>query len=318
MMRLLFFACAFLTLMTLGCGESDDSTKPTADTERPVVHILQPSDTLSVTAGLVIVRARATDNDGVTRVAFFDGDTIIGEDRVGIADVFDVRWTVDVGPHTLRAVAFDETGNSGEHAIELECEGPDTEAPVVVILQPERGLETEEGPLTIEASATDDCAVTRVEFFVGSNKIAEDTDPEGDRYACTWTAETGVYTIRVLAWDAAGNAGADTSWVYVGQVWRWRQNSPNPFCPDSTVTAIEFTLQEACEVEIEVHTWDDGMVVKTLVSGSLPPGNHVVMWDGRNSASQPVAAGDYRCGMKVHVGGRYLIFPSFTITVACP
>ena len=115
--------------------------------------------------------------------------------------------------------------------------------------------------------------------------------------------------IRAVAFDAAGNSGADTVFVKVGQPWDMELQSPNPFCPDSIETAILLMLEVDCRVELTVQVSDVGTPVKTLVDGRTLAGPHMVVWDGKNDAGERVANGRYCCGLVVEFDGRYLMFP---------
>jgi len=67
------------------------------------------------------------------------------------------------------------------------------------------------------------------------------------------------------------------------------QNYPNPFNPETT---IHFDL--AIESGVSLRIYDlTGQVVRTLVSGSLPAGSYVELWDGRNELGIKVGSGVY-------------------------
>ena len=67
------------------------------------------------------------------------------------------------------------------------------------------------------------------------------------------------------------------------------QNYPNPFNPETT---IHFDL--ATETSVTLRVYDmTGQVVRTLVQGSLAPGNYTQLWDGRNEAGSKVGSGVY-------------------------
>jgi hypothetical protein len=68
-----------------------------------------------------------------------------------------------------------------------------------------------------------------------------------------------------------------------------RQNRPNPFNPS---TEFEFALPENGVAELRVFDVR-GRVVRTLVSGELPAGNHRAAWDGTDERGRPVASGVY-------------------------
>ncbi|MHA1227176.1 MAG: Ig-like domain-containing protein [Candidatus Hodarchaeales archaeon] len=92
--------------------------------------------------------------------------------------------------------------------IEYEGGTPDTTAPTVSITSPTDGS-TVSGTVTVEASASDDVGVDRVEFFIDGTYKATDTSAP---YTYSWdtTAETdGAHTVKAVAYDAAGNNDYD-------------------------------------------------------------------------------------------------------------
>lgn len=68
-----------------------------------------------------------------------------------------------------------------------------------------------------------------------------------------------------------------------------QQNYPNPFSPS---TALEFRLPEEGVTTLRVFDVS-GRVVRTLVDGRLPGGQHKVAWDGRDDRGNRVASGSY-------------------------
>ena len=67
------------------------------------------------------------------------------------------------------------------------------------------------------------------------------------------------------------------------------QNHPNPFNPETT---IRFTLSEKALATIRVYDVS-GRWVQTIFSRELPPGQHKVVWDGKNHKGEAVASGVY-------------------------
>lgn len=67
------------------------------------------------------------------------------------------------------------------------------------------------------------------------------------------------------------------------------QNYPNPFNPE---TRIVFNVPQQAEIKLHVYNVM-GQLVRTLASGNFTPGQHEVMWDGRNDGGAPVSAGLY-------------------------
>jgi len=66
-------------------------------------------------------------------------------------------------------------------------------------------------------------------------------------------------------------------------------NRPNPFNPS---TAIPFTLARSGPVSLRVYS-PRGDLVRVLLSGSLPAGNHMVHWDGTDEKGRDASSGVY-------------------------
>jgi hypothetical protein len=81
-----------------------------------------------------------------------------------------------------------------------------------------------------------------------------------------------------------------TEEVPVPLVWGLGRATPNPF---GTRTALRFDVPES-GAAVELSVFDvTGRHVRTLLSGAQPAGQHVVLWDGRDSAEARVAPGVY-------------------------
>lgn len=85
-----------------------------------------------------------------------------------------------------------------------DCGGGTGTAPVVNITSPSSGdTYTQGSSITINATATDDGTVTKVEFFNGSTKLGEDTS---NPYSYTITnAQPGKYSLTAVATDDQNN-----------------------------------------------------------------------------------------------------------------
>ena len=77
------------------------------------------------------------------------------------------------------------------------------------------------------------------------------------------------------------------------------QNYPNPFNPS---TEIGFSLARAAFTEIAVY---DGLgrLVKTLVSETLPAGEHTTTWDGMDAKGNAAGSGPYFVRMRAGANG---------------
>jgi beta-glucanase (GH16 family) len=91
----------------------------------------------------------------------------------------------------------------------------DTAAPAVAITAPRTGTTVKRNTsVTLGATATDNVAVTKVEFYNGATLLGTDTAAP---YASSWKAGTkrGFQTITAKAYDPAGNVSTTSSTVYV-------------------------------------------------------------------------------------------------------
>jgi hypothetical protein len=68
-----------------------------------------------------------------------------------------------------------------------------------------------------------------------------------------------------------------------------RPNYPNPIGPS---TRIDFSLAAAGHALVQVYD-AEGRLVRVLLDEELTPGDHSVVWDGRNDAGRSVASGTY-------------------------
>lgn len=67
------------------------------------------------------------------------------------------------------------------------------------------------------------------------------------------------------------------------------QNYPNPFNP---TTAIQFQIPKLSDVVLKIYS-STGELVKILVDQPLSPGQHHVVWNGKNQFGQNVVSGVY-------------------------
>jgi hypothetical protein len=74
-------------------------------------------------------------------------------------------------------------------------------------------------------------------------------------------------------------------------------NAPNPFVHS---TAIHFTMPRDGMADLSVYDVS-GRMVKHLVSGALPAGSHVTVWDGKDEDGRLVRSGTYFS--RLSVGG---------------
>lgn len=66
-------------------------------------------------------------------------------------------------------------------------------------------------------------------------------------------------------------------------------NYPNPFNPETT---IRYSLASTTDINITVYNVR-GQMVRRLVSGAMPSGNHKIVWNGRDDGGKEVGSGIY-------------------------
>jgi hypothetical protein len=182
---------------------------PPVDTTPPTATIASPTG--GNVSGTVTVSATASDNVGVTRVDFYVNGSKVGSDS---AAPYQYSWNTTTRPNgstTLRAIAVDAAGNTGQSALvtvnvaNAVVPPPDTTKPTVNIASPTGGNVS--GTVAVTANATDNVGVTKVEFYVNGSLKATDTAAP---YQYSWNTAAlanGSATLSAKAFDAAGNVG---------------------------------------------------------------------------------------------------------------
>jgi hypothetical protein len=184
------------------------------DTTPPELHILYPEDGQTVSTPEMEVTVRGADAGGVRSVQLsLDGaswtNATDGGDWTG-------RLTLVPGNNTIRARAFDLSGNANSTAISVVYTPlpPDNAPPSLVVLYPPSGLKVPYGKLVVAGRASDPSGVSSVEVST-DGKHWTACVLTGEDWSGTVTLSPGSSTIRVRATDTAGNqAQASVSAVY--------------------------------------------------------------------------------------------------------
>jgi hypothetical protein len=155
--------------------------------------------------GTVTLTATATDNVSVTRVEFHEGTTLVGSDTIS---PYSLSWNTRTGPNgdrTLTAKAYDSVGNIGVATVTVTANN-DVTAPTVALTAPAEG-ETLTGTVVLTATASDDRAVTRVAFFVGTTQVGTDSTAPYTLSYNTRNLPNGAKVLTAKAYDAVNNVG---------------------------------------------------------------------------------------------------------------
>ncbi|MDL2342725.1 Ig-like domain-containing protein [Deinococcus sp. MIMF12] len=192
---------ALLTgLLLAACGSSADRQAPNVDLQA----------TLNGTA--VNLTATVSDNVGVTLVEFYRGTEKIGEDRETPYTATDTVTSAQNGTLTYRAVALDAAGNRGEDTATVNV--AIDAAPTVSVSASSTAL-TRDASVTVRANAQDDRGITKVEFYLDGQLVFTDTEPPYETTLPFTFRQNGVRTIRVVAYDTAGQTAEATQLVTV-------------------------------------------------------------------------------------------------------
>ena len=179
----------------------------------PSVSITAPAEGATYTApATVSISASALDTDGtVAQVDFYQGGFLLGSDTTA---PFGFSWTnAAAGTYTLTARATDDLGAvTTSAAVHITVNPGANTPPSVSITAPTAGASfPAPANITINADASDDGTVTKVEFFNGAALLGSDTTAP---YSFAWNnVAGGNYTLTAKATD---NLGATTTSAPVG------------------------------------------------------------------------------------------------------
>jgi len=230
---------------TTGYDDRDDlvvAVRPgVPDTTPPEVAISSPAAGAKVRAP-VTVTALATDDVGVTLVEFRVNGEPFGEAR---AAPYEKLWDpAGLLPTTYRltAVAWDLAGNSRESAA-VAVVVEDVIVPTARITSPIDD-DTVSGTVTIQATATDDVGVTKLELLrfdaagVGTLVATDLTAPYAFSMATAALQDGGTFRLVVRAHDAGGNVGESAPVaIHVGRTGlaAWDRTLKAPKCATAGV-----------------------------------------------------------------------------------
>jgi hypothetical protein len=191
--------------ITFGGSGGSDTTNPTVSMSAPTSG--------TIVSGNVTVTATATDNVGVASVQFYVDSTSNTPVATDTASPYTFTWnsaTVANGSHTLYAKATDTSGNTSTASVSITVNNTssDTTSPTAAITAPASGA-TVSGNVTVTASASDNIAVSKVEFFVDSTSSTAISTVTSSPYTFTWnsaTATNGSHTLFAKATDSSNNS----------------------------------------------------------------------------------------------------------------
>jgi hypothetical protein len=170
------------------------------------------SASVSGSSGNITLSATASDDKGVTLVEFYvDGNLISGTGVTPYAATLD-STRLSNGSHTLVAWAYDASNNIGKSApVTFTTSNTiiDTAAPSV-----SASVTGSAGRINLNATATDDVGVTRVEFYVDGSLVGSSTAaPYTLAYDSTLLTK-GSHSLVTKAYDAANHVGTSSAFTF--------------------------------------------------------------------------------------------------------
>ncbi len=179
----------------------------------PVISWSAPAEGASfISPATIDISVGAIDNDGaISKVRFFQNDKILGDvNAPQSGNIFTYSWSnVSAGSYTLKAVAYDNEGDSAVTAPprSITVNSPGNKSPTVAIAKPLNNTKfVAPGQITLEASASDpDGTVNTVRYFYGgTNQIGQSS---GSPFSVSWPqVSAGTYTLTARATDNGGNS----------------------------------------------------------------------------------------------------------------
>lgn len=187
------------TTAATGITTNNDFTPPQVSVTNPVAA--------AALRGVINLTANASDAAGVTQVDFFVDGALVGSSS---AAPYSFAWNsagASNGNHTVVARAIDAFANAADS--QPVTFSVDNQLPATAITAPAANAWVL-GVVTVTASASDNTAVTRVEFYDGATLIGADL---ASPWQASWNTAgmNGAHALTSKAFDAAGNSSTSAA-----------------------------------------------------------------------------------------------------------
>ncbi len=177
------------------------------------VNFITPVDGATV-CGTIALEAAATDDQGVVKIVFYADNAMIGTDS---SSPFQVNWDAGAateGAHLLKAEAWDAKNQTAFAQVSVTVAnvgGTCVKKPTVSISKPEVQGDAAyvTGLVSVEAKASDEEGVTKVQFFVDNGLLFEDASIP---YKFDWNSgdfDEGAHTLKAIAHNVADETASD-------------------------------------------------------------------------------------------------------------
>ncbi|MDE2031221.1 MAG: carbohydrate-binding protein, partial [Patescibacteria group bacterium] len=191
-----------------------------ADTTPPTISITSPSNGGTI-GGTVTISANASDNVGVTKVEFYNDNTLIVSDTTSPYSTTLDTTTLTNGTHTIKAIAYDGAGNTTATSINVTVSN---NAPIVApsnTISPTISAITTSNITTSAATitwTTNEPATTQIEYGTsssyGQSSTLDSTLSLSHTVTITGLNRRTTYHYKVKSADGSNNLSQSTDQTF--------------------------------------------------------------------------------------------------------
>jgi hypothetical protein len=210
---------------------------PATDTLPPSVTLAASTSLISLASSLTLTAA-AADDQGVTRVAIYDGESKLVDLTTAPFEHTVALAAVNNGTHRYSARASDAAGNEGSSnevsvVVDIDVTPPN------VTLEASSAAVSVASTVTLTATASDNKGIAKVEFFRGNTRLSEDLDSPYVHELAFALGDNGAHSYTAKAYDTAGQEAISAPVTVVVAI------TPPPQPPVATLSfglkALRFT-----------------------------------------------------------------------------
>ena len=264
------------------------------DNTSPVIRLITPENQ-SWLSGTVIIRVDVDDNtSGIGSVCFVidvDKPTYVAYEDTEPPYEFTWDTTKFVeGSHNIMIVVYDKAGNWDVRFLVYFI---DNTPPSLEILSPTENAYVR-GIIKIDVSATDALSgISKVEFYIDGKLAQSDHESPYEYILDTTKLSDGMHTIKVIAYDLAGNSRSASITIYV-------DNTP----PEILSVEYKRNPMSGQEVEVYVRVTDEVSGVKDVIL-TYSSDNGVTWY---NITMQKIGGDTYYAKIPGHAAGTKIVF----------
>ncbi|MEO0225276.1 MAG: Ig-like domain-containing protein [candidate division WOR-3 bacterium] len=239
---------AYYTLQTLWGGSGIDNP--------PTINITYPTNN-QIVSGIITITTQVTDDKGIIKVEFYLDDILKNTDKSSPYTSSIDTTQISNGTHTVKAIAYDTSGQTAEKSIVIIVQNSGVNAPPTVSITNPANGSVVSGVVNIEANAQDDIGISKVEFYVDNSLFITDTEAP---YSWQWNTQlfsNGDHTIKVVAYDNINQTAQDIISVVVNN-----SSGGDDLPPQVSILSPQNSSVVSGVVNIVVDAQDDKGILK--------------------------------------------------------